>query len=85
MAVEMKEMKYAKELGDVWELLYKAVEMVAVEKKGASEMAMLLPELVEAINGADQIDNEMKEDLEAVMSTCGMGAMKIAAMFLKKK
>jgi hypothetical protein len=65
MGIEKKEIEVAKELADVGTLL---VEIVKVIKK-KEEMGGLVDDLVEAINGIDQLDDEFKANRGVAVTT----------------
>jgi hypothetical protein len=71
MAVEQRQVMIAKEVDDVALLLVEIVKQVKSGKPVAEMAAGVMDELVQAISGVDQIDDEWKEDRSAVMATMG--------------
>lgn len=84
MAIEKKEIDFAKELGDVMALLTEIVKHFKAGKKPA-ELPELLDELVTAVTGIDQLDDELKENQKAAIATVLLGANDIVDIFLKKE
>jgi hypothetical protein len=60
-----KNVKIAKELDDVFVL----IEKLAVTIKTKGDYLALMPELINAISGVDQLDDEFKADIEAFINT----------------
>ena len=81
MAIEKKEIEFAKELDDVMVLFVELVK--GIKNKG--DYTALLDELIGAINGADDIDDEVKANLKASINTVTLRANDIAEVFYAKK
>ena len=83
MAIEKKSIDYAKEAGDIMDL---SVAVIAHFKAGksVSDAAELLDELMVAIAGSDQIDDEWEANREAVFNAVALGSVKIAGALMKK-
>ena len=79
-----KEVKIAKEADDVMALVVELVKHFRAGKKPA-EMTELLDEFVAAVSGADQIDDELEANKEAVINTVLLRAGEIASVLLEKK
>lgn len=80
MAIEKKEVEYAKEIDDVMVLVYEVVKVI--KEKG--NYAELVDELVAAVSGADQIKDELK-DIRAVSNSVLPRALDIIALFSSDK
>lgn len=81
MAIEKKEIEYAKEIDDVMVLVVKTVK--TIKEKG--DYAALIPELIAAVNGADQMDDEFKANQMVAIKTVNLRAYDIAEIFTKKE
>jgi len=84
MAIEQKSIAIAKEADDVMKLVVEVVKHFRAGK-GIKEAAELLDELMAAIAGADQIDDELRANKEAVFNAVLIGASSIVAELLKEK
>lgn len=80
MGTEKREVEFSKEIDDVMVLF---VELASTIKEGG-EYTELFDELVEAINGAADIDDEVVEDLGVAMQTMGYRLGQLIRVFLKK-
>lgn len=78
MAIEKKEIEYAKEIGDVLVLVKEIVKTIK-EKK---DYTALLPALISAVDGATNIDEEVKENKAAVAGTVSYHLGEIAGLFI---
>lgn len=78
MSIEKKEIEYAKEIGDVLVLVKEIVKTIK-EKK---DYTALLPALISAVDGATDIDEEVKENKSAVAGTVSYHLGEIAGLFL---
>ena len=67
MAIEKKEVEFAKEIDDVLVLMTELIKVV----KTKGEYTELMDELITAINGADQIPAEA-ENLSVLLGTVGL-------------
>jgi predicted ribonuclease toxin of YeeF-YezG toxin-antitoxin module len=67
MGIENKEVKYAKEIGEVCSL---TTEIVATIKKKGDYMS-LMPKLVAAVDGVADVDDEFKADRKTALATVG--------------
>lgn len=67
MAIEKKEIEYAKEIGDVAKLIN---HLIATIKAKGDYMAVI-PSLIEAVNGVDQVDDEFAVNRKAALATVG--------------
>jgi len=72
--IEQREVAYAKELGEVAKLL---VEIVKVAKSEPKEWGSLIDDLVVAVEGAQNIPAEFKENRSAAIGTCVYELLKI--------
>lgn len=79
MAIKDKSIKYAKEVDDVLVL----VEAAIYNRKNKEQLSKLLPQLMDAISGIEDIDDEVAEDRGAVLSTIGYRLGTIANAVLK--
>lgn len=71
MAIEKKELDYAKEVGDVGVLLAELVEDLRAKKPAETVLAENIQNLVAAIDKVDQVDDEMKANRKAALATIG--------------
>ena len=78
--IEAKELKIAKEVDDVLIAMAELVKVI----KNKGDYSSLMDEFVAAVSGVDQIDDELKEDFYAVVSTIGYRAGDIAKAFKKE-
>ena len=85
MGIEQKELKYAKEIGDVMVLAVELIKDLKAKKDMASVAAENLPLLMAAVDKADQIDDEVAADKDAVLATVGYHVGELAGAFLKKE
>jgi len=81
VAIQEKTVKYAKELDDVGVLLVSLVETIKEKKDVTSNV----DELIAAINGIDQVDDEIRENLRVAMQTMGYRLMEIPAILFAPK
>lgn len=81
--MEMKEVKVAKEVKEVMDLVV-AVAGHFKAKKGVAEATELLDELMAAIGGIDKVDDEWKADKEAVLNAVLLGSSELVAALLEK-
>ena len=79
--IEKKEVEFAKELDDVMKLVTKVVK--TIKEKG--DYAAILPELIAAIEGVGDIDDEFKASMKAFVLTSAEGVYDIVDIFLPKK
>lgn len=70
MAIQKKEIEYAKELDDVMVLVVELVKDIKAKKDVAALAAENLPNLMNAIGGLDQIGDEFKNK-PVLLSTIG--------------
>ena len=79
-----KEVEYAKEAGDIMAL---AVAVVKHFKDGKSvaQATELLDELMIAVNGVDQIDDEWAASKSAVLNAVLLGASEMTEALMAKK
>ena len=82
--IEKKEVDYAKEVGDVMNLVVGLVGHFRAGKS-AAEATALLPELLEAVSGMDNIDDELEESKQAVMNAVLLGAAELVNALLVKE
>ena len=78
--IESQNLLVAKELKDVAVLLKDIVACI----KAKGDYAKLLPELITAIDGLGQIDDEFKANLEVCFATMGYELLQIPAILMKK-
>ncbi len=81
MSIETKEQKYAKEFDDVMKLLVKVTKTI----KNKGDYAAILSELITAIEGVGEIDDEFKADMKAFTMTAVEGVYDIVNIFLPEK
>jgi len=81
MAIETKQVEYAKEIDDVMNLL---VQIVTVLKE-KGQVTSLVDELIVAIDGVDQVDDELSENMQVALQTIGAQVGNLTAALLKKK
>lgn len=84
MAVVKKEVDYAKECGDVMVLVVEVVKHFKAGK-GLAEATELLDELMGAISGVDQVDDEWKADKVAVLNAVLVHAGELAGVFMAEE
>lgn len=77
--IEVVEVKRAKEINDVMNLVVEVIKVV----KAKGDYTELLDELIAAIDGVGEIGSEIKEDLAACINTVGGRAGDIVAPFIK--
>lgn len=75
------EIEQAKELNDVMDLVVAVIATV----KSKGDYSELLDELIAAIEGVGEIDDEFKENLAVCINTVGGRAGDIVAPFLTKE
>lgn len=80
MAIIKNELEIAKELDDVMVLVIEVVKTI----KGKGEYADLIDELISAVNGVDDIPNEIK-NIEAAIRTIAPRVYNIIEVFTKKE
>ena len=79
-----KEIDYAKETGEVLVLVKKVVKHFK-EGGDIAGATALLPDLMTAVQGVDQIDDEAAANLEAVIATASYHVGEIVGVLIKKK
>lgn len=79
MAIEKKELEYAKELDDVLVLVVELIKVI--KKKG--DYTSLVDELVNAITGMEQIPAEISH-LKPLLTTVGHRSGELVEIFVKK-
>lgn len=77
--IEKKEIEFAKEADDVLALIVRLIETI----RGGNDYALLLPELIAAINGADGIPEELA-NRRVFINTVGLRFGDIIDAFIKK-
>ena len=77
--IEKREINIAREIDDVFVLV---IEVIKVVRNGG-EYTNLIDELINAVNGIDDIPEELK-DLKAVINTVGVRVGDIVEAFAKK-
>jgi hypothetical protein len=65
MSIQKKEIEYAKEIGDVFVLVEEIIKSI----KNKSDYMSLLPSLVDAVNGAPDVDDEFEANRKAAIQT----------------
>jgi len=84
MGLKTIQVELAEETDDVFLLVVKVLKD-ALSGKSILEIATgSLNELKEAIDGADKIDEEVKQNLEAVIRTISLRSGEVAAAFLSR-
>jgi hypothetical protein len=81
MSIETKELPYAKETGDIAKLLVSVVK--TIKEKG--DYMSLVPELVAAVDGAPEVDNEAAESKKVVAATLGYHLGELVEAIVAKK
>lgn len=71
MAIEKKEVDIAKEVDDVGRLLVELVADIRAKKSVTEIAGENIQNLIDAINGIDQVDDEIKANRKVVMATIG--------------
>ena len=84
MAIENKTVVHAKEAGDVMALAVGVVKHFK-EGKGLAEAAELLDDLMLAVQGVDQVDDEWKLNKAAVFNAVLLGASELVEVLLHKE
>jgi hypothetical protein len=79
MAIEKKEIEYAKQLDDVFELVVELMKVV----RAKGNYAELVDELIDAVTGVDEIKDEVK-NLSAVAHTAMPRVFEIIEVFKEK-
>lgn len=81
MSIVKKEIEYAKEIGDVFVL----VEDIIVLIKEKKDYMALIPSLVNAVNGAPDVDDEFEANRKAAIQTATFHVGGIVEALLPKK
>jgi hypothetical protein len=81
MTIGTKELPYAKETGDVAVLLVNVVSSI----KAKGDYMALIPQLVAAVDGAPQIDDEAAESKKVVAATLGYHLGELVEAITAKK
>ena len=76
--IETREVKIAKEINDVMDLVVEIIKMV----KTKGDYSAILDDLIPAIEGVSDISAEVKEDIAACINTVGGRAGDIIAPFI---
>lgn len=79
--IEKKEIDYAKELGDIFDLVGQI--LMAIKNKTGYEA--LIPALITAVDGIGQIDDEFKANLKAAINTAQLKVVDIIFKMAEKK
>ena len=84
--LQKREVEYAKEVDDVLKLVVELVADLRAKKSISDVAAENLPGLMEALNGMDQVDDELKESRKVVLETVGyrVGSLTDAVLGVKK-
>lgn len=82
MAIEQKQVEYAKEVDDVLVLLVELVKDVKAKKDLGAIAAENLPNLMAAITGADQVGAEVQANKAVVLQTVGHRLGDLASVFV---
>jgi len=80
MAIEKREMEIAKELDDVGALIVELVKTI----KNKGDLTENIGELIQAINGVDEVDDEMAANRKVAMQTIGARVLELVDVFLPK-
>lgn len=84
MAIEKKEVSYAKELDDCMVLVVELIKDIKA-KKGVSElMSENLGNLIAAIGGIDQVAGELESNKEVALETIGFRVGELSNALLAK-
>ena len=85
MAIEKKEVEYAKEIGDVFVAVESMIADLKAKKPLAEIAAGNLGKLMTAVEGADQMDDEAQANAAAAYGTVGYHTGRLAALFTAPK
>lgn len=84
MAVQKKEIQYAKEIDDVAVLLVSVLRDVKAGKTAAEIANGAITKLIEALAGVDQMDDEVKGNRVVALQTIGYRMGDLADAILPK-
>lgn len=84
MAIESKEVLYAKELSDVMDLLVGLVDDIKAKKSISEIGAENLPLLMAAVDGLGSLDDEFLGDRKVALQTIGSKLGDLVDVFLPK-
>ena len=79
--IENREVKIAKQFDDVMVLVVKLVKTI----KAKGDYAALVPELIDAVSGVEEIPAELKADMFACINTALLRGTEIAEIFVPVK
>jgi len=82
--IEVK-VQIAKETNDIFVAMIKLLKDMKAGKNILEILTGSFKELSDAVEGADDIDNEIAENIEAVMKTLGLGLGSLGGVMLAKK
>lgn len=83
--IEDKQLPMAKETDDVLTMIVELIEDIKAGKSYMTIAGENLPNLKDALDGIDKIDDEYKEDMRVALATIGYRSGEIAGVLLKKK
>lgn len=83
MAIQSMEKPFAKEVDDVGVMLVNIVKAIKEKKPAMEIVGAELKDLMDAINGIDQLPAEAKENLEVFTATIGYHTGAIPGILLK--
>ncbi len=82
MAIESKQVQVAKELDDVGALLVSLVAAIKAKKDLVSLLSEEIKPLMEAVNGIDQVKNEIAENKQVAAQTIGARVGELVGILL---
>lgn len=85
MAIEQKQINYAREIDDVVWLLVSLVKDIKAGKSIPEVVAGSVSSLVAALNGLDQLDDEIAANKQVAYQTIGFRVGELTAAILEKK
>jgi hypothetical protein len=85
MAIEQKQINYAREIDDVVWLLVSLVKDIKAGKTIPEVVAGSVSSLVAALNGLDQLDDEIAANKQVAFQTIGYRVGELAGAILEKK
>lgn len=85
MAIETKQIEYAKEIDDATKLLVELVADLRAKKSISEIAAENIPNLLAALDGIDQVDDEFEENRKVALATVGYRAGELTDALLPQK
>jgi len=84
MSIINKNLAYAKEIGDVGIAVRELVKSIKEKQSLGVIMGTNLPTLITAVEGADKMDDETRENAQAAYATMGYHSGESVAILLAK-